>query len=170
MHKPRATAVPLSSTISIPENSLKVMNRLKQSDKNNSSLPTGIKCPHNTVHGPCNSPQHSATRNFCRGKLNLSPMMVSYVVFPIVLPGAGLPVWGKNPGFLHHIPALNFNESPSRWRLSRRLFGKAAAKKIVIYPSLHSKGSYISNQYVAGATTPQEFTPCCCRVRLLLFF
>lgn len=60
MNKPRATAVPLSSIIiSIPENSLKVMNRLKQSDKNNSSLPAGITCPDYTVHSPCNSPQHS---------------------------------------------------------------------------------------------------------------
>lgn len=48
-------------------------------------------------------------------------------------------------------------------------FGKVAAKKIGIYPSVYSKGSYISNQYVAGATTPQEFTPSCYRVRLLLF-
>lgn len=47
-------------------------------------------------------------------------------------------------------------------------FGKVAAKKIVIYPSMHSKGSYISNQYVAGATTPQEFILSCYRVWLLL--
>lgn len=57
MHKSRATAVLLSGIINIPENSLKVMNRLKQSDKNNSSLPAGIMCPDNTTRGPCNSPQ-----------------------------------------------------------------------------------------------------------------
>lgn len=45
-------------------------------------------------------------------------------------------------------------------------FGNVAAKKIVIYPSVHSKGSYISHQHEAGATTPQEFTPW---VRLSLF-
>lgn len=47
-------------------------------------------------------------------------------------------------------------------------FGNVAAKKIVIYPSVHGKGSYISNQYVAGTTTPQEFAPSCDRVWLLL--
>lgn len=47
--------------------------------------------------------------------------------------------------------------------------GKAAAKKIVIYPSVHSEGSYISNQSMAGASTPQEFIPSCYRIQLLLF-
>lgn len=34
-----------------------VMNRLEQPDKNNSSLPTGIMWPDNTMQGPCNSTQ-----------------------------------------------------------------------------------------------------------------
>lgn len=122
MCKPRATAVLLSSIINIPENSLKVMNRLKQSDKNNSSLPAGIMCPNNSEHSPCNSLQHSAARNFCKRKLNLSPVLLSYVAFSKVLHGARLQVWGKNSLFSHRIPALNFNKSPScrwlNWRLS----------------------------------------------------
>jgi len=120
MHKPRAIAVLLSSIINIPENSLKVMNRLKQSDKNNSSLPAGIMCPDNNVHGPCNSLQRSAAGNLCRRNLNSSPTVISYVLFPKVLRGAGLRVWGKTPHFLHPIPALSFSDSPSWQRLSQR--------------------------------------------------
>lgn len=40
-------------------------------------------------------------------------------------------------------------------------FGRVAAKKTVLYPGVRSKGSYISNQHVAGAATRQEFTPRC---------